>query len=125
MEGLEESAVPSPSIGRRTLTDVDVTVEAAGLPAGRIPKKLFGVCLSYKGESYPDWESPKPGKTFTVPKHRKKRHYFMFTKESSRKKLLAQISKHVGLEDHTVTVMDGAVEWSNIEEWTVEDESVS
>lgn len=101
----------------------DVTsIESAGIPNGRLPKELWGVCLTYRRPTYPHWEKRKTGKTFTAHKDSKKRQYFLFTKKSSMDKLLKRFTDTVIFDDQTVTKLHGRIEWDEVETWTPEEE---
>lgn len=101
----------------------EVSVESAGLPSGRLPKELFGVCLTYRVDTYPNWEGTKPGKTRTVPKNAKKRQYFLFTKKSSQDKLIKQLTEKCLLDEQSVTVLHGRIEWDEVETLQVTEEA--
>lgn len=99
-----------------------VSVEMAGIPNGRLPKELWGVCLTYRIDTYPNWEKPKTGKTRTAPKNSKKRQYFLFTKKSSMDKLLKRLTTTIVLDEQEVTTLHGRIEWDEVESWTPEEE---
>lgn len=91
------------------------SIENSGLPSGRLPKELFGVCLTYRIDTYPNWEKPGPGKSKTVAKERKKRHYFLSTKKSTQKRLLDRLTTYVDLAEHEVTELHGVIEWTEVQ----------
>lgn len=99
-----------------------VSIENVGLPNGRLPKELFGVCLTYRIDTYPHWEKAKPGKTRTAVKNAKKRQYFLFTKKSSMERLLKRFTSTVVFDDQTVTTLHGHIEWDEVETWNPEKE---
>lgn len=90
------------------------SIEAAGLPSGRLPKELFGVTLVYRLEQWPNWPQQNS-------KMQKKRQHFLFTKRSSQQALLKQLAKMNVLDEQEVFELHGRIEWETVKVAEVEE----